>query len=126
MDEGYSYEIWREKWIRDGMKWMHLSYKPLDWNPVEQLRRFGVVVPANVESLPKIDLIYVRILFQGNLEESCTPAEILGDGLFRVLPSVNLDFEPDTKWEFPAGTVVRCKQVEIMGNKEWLAVEKVE
>jgi len=34
------YKEWREKWIKNGMKWNNQEeYKPKDWNPKEQLKR---------------------------------------------------------------------------------------
>ncbi len=45
MDEGYSYEQWRQKWIDEGMKWWSKSRHPsTQWNPVEQLRNIGVAI----------------------------------------------------------------------------------
>ena len=34
------YRKWREKWIKNGMKWNNQEeYKPKDWDPKEQLKR---------------------------------------------------------------------------------------
>jgi hypothetical protein len=37
---GYSYEQWREKWVKAGMPWDPLTQTlpPEGWNPVEQLK----------------------------------------------------------------------------------------
>jgi hypothetical protein len=42
-DRGYTYEIWRQQWIANGMQWdKGYSEPPLGWNPVEQLKQIGI------------------------------------------------------------------------------------
>jgi predicted RNA-binding Zn-ribbon protein involved in translation (DUF1610 family) len=40
-DAGYSYEQWRDAWIRDGMPWRSagISEPPSGWDPRRQLER---------------------------------------------------------------------------------------
>lgn len=37
-DEGYTYEQWRDKWIKEGMQYWSSRQPPSNWDPVEQLR----------------------------------------------------------------------------------------
>lgn len=38
-DKGFTHEEWREKWIKEGMKWDWGREKPPEgWNPIEQLK----------------------------------------------------------------------------------------
>jgi predicted RNA-binding Zn-ribbon protein involved in translation (DUF1610 family) len=37
-------KAWREKWIAGGMKFKHLSSKPLNWDPVRQLLNIGIIL----------------------------------------------------------------------------------
>jgi hypothetical protein len=43
-DEGYTHEQWREKWIKDGMKFWWEADKPANWNPKRQLLNIGVKI----------------------------------------------------------------------------------
>ncbi len=44
-DQEITHEEWRERWIKNGMKWrVDDKHKPLHWNPVAQLRNIGVVI----------------------------------------------------------------------------------
>ncbi len=36
-DGGFTYEQWRERWRREGMKWSSAQKKPHRWNPEKQL-----------------------------------------------------------------------------------------
>jgi hypothetical protein len=36
-DGGFSFERWREKWIKDGMKWSSRRTPPRGWNAARQL-----------------------------------------------------------------------------------------
>ncbi len=39
-DKGISYETWREKWVKGGMKWQsHGAAAPKDWDAKEQLKK---------------------------------------------------------------------------------------
>jgi hypothetical protein len=68
--------------------------------------------------------IYVRLLDEGTEVARPTDALPLGDGLFRVLPTPDYDPQDET-WEFPPGSLVRCKKEQWPhGQGEgWLAVE---
>lgn len=37
-DLGYTYEQWREEWVKKGMPWDE-GEPPVGWNPEEQLRK---------------------------------------------------------------------------------------
>ncbi len=44
-DQEITHEQWRERWIKEGMKWsIDEIYKPPHWNPKAQLFRIGIVV----------------------------------------------------------------------------------
>lgn len=44
-DKGFTHEEWREKWIKEGMKWDWGRKKPPEgWNPEKQLLNIGVKV----------------------------------------------------------------------------------
>jgi hypothetical protein len=44
-DRGFTYETWRERWIKQGMPWdKKRSQPPEGWDPVKQLRAIGVEV----------------------------------------------------------------------------------
>lgn len=32
------YVKWREKWVKDGMQWFSKRPKPLNWDPIQQLK----------------------------------------------------------------------------------------
>ena len=51
-------------------------------------------------------------------------AEVLGDNLYRILPTIDYDPE-DAEWQFPPGSLVRCEEHEYNGKRYWRAVEKV-
>jgi hypothetical protein len=41
-DKGYTYEQWRDKWVKEGMLWNEgMTYRPIpaDWDPVKQLEK---------------------------------------------------------------------------------------
>jgi hypothetical protein len=45
LDLGYTYEQWREKWIKEGMKWNSRGiYPPDNWDPKRQLLNIGVKI----------------------------------------------------------------------------------
>lgn len=71
-------------------------------------------------------LIYVQLLEEGTDTVQGTQAVIIGNGLYKLLPTSNYDPE-DTIWEFLPGTVVKCKPWKTAdGEPILLAVEKVE
>ena len=44
-DQGFTYEQWREKWIKEGMKWRSSGKKePENWDPKQQLLNIGIRV----------------------------------------------------------------------------------
>jgi hypothetical protein len=38
------HQQWREKWIKEGMKWYGSKQQPSLWNPVQQLRNIGILL----------------------------------------------------------------------------------
>lgn len=43
LDRGYTFEQWREKWIKEGMKWNEGdSEPPENWDPKRQLLNIGI------------------------------------------------------------------------------------
>ncbi len=70
--------------------------------------------------------IHIRLLNEGVPVVRPAYAEILGDNIFRILPSENYDSH-DEVWEFPPGTIVKCEMRKISSGEEVLmAVEKCE
>jgi hypothetical protein len=66
--------------------------------------------------------IYVRIP-----EDSASrpvQADIVGNNLYRILPTSDYDPE-DAEWEFPPGSVVRCEKREYNGKRYLQAIEKI-
>ena len=55
-------------------------------------------------------VIYVSLLEEGTATMRPTEAIIVGEGLYKLLPTKDYDPE-DEIWEFLPGTVVRCKEV---------------
>jgi hypothetical protein len=50
-DKGISYETWREKWVKGGMKWhSHGVAVPKDWDAKEQLK---VLTGSEAKKSPK-------------------------------------------------------------------------
>ncbi len=44
-DEGYNFETWRLKWIREGMIWdKNYTSPPLGWDPKKQLLNIGIKI----------------------------------------------------------------------------------
>jgi hypothetical protein len=68
--------------------------------------------------------VYVPLLEEGTPTMRGTQAIIMGDGLYKLMPTPHYDPE-DEIWEFLPGSVVRC--VVVVRNNENLlkAVEKV-
>lgn len=45
LDRGYTFKEWRHKWISSGMEWhTKFSTKPINWNPIEQLKKISVTL----------------------------------------------------------------------------------
>jgi len=65
--------------------------------------------------------IYVRLLDEGTPTSRPTNAVKVGVESFRLLATPNYDPE-DEHWEFPPGSVVRCKATEYGGKSYLLAV----
>ena len=41
-DQGWTYDKWRSRWIKEGMRWDRgRTEPPLAWNPIDQLARIG-------------------------------------------------------------------------------------
>jgi len=36
------YDLWREKWRKEGMKWRGASHPPQGWDGIAQLRKAGI------------------------------------------------------------------------------------
>ncbi len=70
-------------------------------------------------------MIYVRLLDEGVPVLRPVPARQVGDNTFRLeRPS---DYDPDDEtWEFPPGSVVRCRPEEHDGDMILVAVAMVE
>lgn len=61
-------------------------------------------------------MIYIRLIDEGTEVFRPTGAEMLQDGLFKVLPTAN--YEPDDEcWEFVPGSVVRCISKKLNGEQ---------
>lgn len=70
-------------------------------------------------------IIHVRLLDEEVETAKRAPAELLNDGLYRILTPSDYDPEDET-WQFIPGDVVRCERVE----EGWaepllLAVQKI-
>ena len=61
----------------------------------------------SIEEEQPTALIYVRLLDEGVSVMRPTLGVIVGNGIYRVLPTENYDPE-DEKWEFPPGSLVAC------------------
>jgi transposase-like protein len=44
LDLGYTFEQWREKWIKEGIKFHWRKDKPANWDPKRQLLNIGVKI----------------------------------------------------------------------------------
>jgi hypothetical protein len=65
--------------------------------------------------------IYVNLLEEGTPCSRPTQAQVLENGLFRLLPTDNYD--PDGEhWEFPPGSIVRGREVRRDGKSTLLAI----
>ncbi len=66
-------------------------------------------------------VIYVRLTDEGGTARP-TQAINLGNGLFKVLPIDNYAQSEET-WEFPPGSIVKCREEEGINGKYMLAVK---
>ncbi len=73
---------------------------------------------------PENKMIYVQLLEEGVSVARPTYGEILGDNIFRVLPTENYDPQ-DEIWEFPPGTIVRCEMKKSPEGKEALVAVEI-
>jgi hypothetical protein len=62
--------------------------------------------------------IYVRLLDEGRDVSPPTKGIVLGNGLFKLLPTDNYDPD-DEHWEFLRGSIVRTKEV-LDGDRSYL------
>jgi hypothetical protein len=67
--------------------------------------------------------IYVRLLDEGTACSRPTQALVLGNGLFKLLPTEIYDPE-DEHWEFLPGATVRAAKVRDAGRSYLLAVSQ--
>ena len=65
--------------------------------------------------------IYVNLLEEGTPCSRLTQAQVLENGLLRLLPTDNYDPD-DEHWEFPPGSIVRGREVRRDGKSTLLAV----
>lgn len=69
--------------------------------------------------------IYVRLLDEGTECSRPTQALVLGEGLFKLLPTEN--YAPDDEhWEFLPGSTVRAKEIRDVGRCFLLAVAQAD
>ena len=68
--------------------------------------------------------IYVRLLDEGTPCSRPTQALVLGNGLFRLLPTKDYDPE-DEHWELLPGAIVRGKELHDAGRSYLMAVPQV-
>jgi hypothetical protein len=72
-------------------------------------------------------VIYIPLLNEGVPVWRPTEGEMVGDMIFKVLPTDKYDPE-DEHWEFPPGTIVRCEKLilhDIEAKEVIAAVQKV-
>ena len=77
---------------------------------------------ADLDTNTERTKIFVRLLGEGTEVSRPTEALVLGDGLFKILPIPNYDPE-DEVWEFPPGSVVRCKTLRDHSGEYLLAAK---
>ena len=65
--------------------------------------------------------IHVRLLDEGTDCSRPTQGVVLGNGLFKLLPTANYD-PNDEHWEFVPGSIVRAKEVRNVDGTYLLAV----
>jgi hypothetical protein len=57
--------------------------------------------------------VYVRLLDEGTDVARPTEAEVVSDGVYRLLPTPDYDSEVE-KWEFLPGELVRCPVIKLV------------
>ena len=65
--------------------------------------------------------IYVNLLEDGTPRSRPAQAQVLENGLFKLLPTENYDPD-DEHWEFPPGSIVRGREVRRDGKSTLLAI----
>ena len=65
--------------------------------------------------------IYVKLIGEGTMVFRPTHGELIGEGLFRLLPTEDYDPE-DEAWEFLPGSVVRGEMRRLDGGEVIIAV----
>jgi hypothetical protein len=68
--------------------------------------------------------IYVNLLEEGTPCSRPTQAQVLENGLFRLLPTDNY-VSDDEHWEFPPGSIVRGREVRRDGKSTLLAIAAI-
>ena len=66
--------------------------------------------------------IYMRLLDEGVEVFRPTPAEHIGNALFKVLPTPNYNPQ-DEQWEFVPGLIVECEKRKREGREVLVAVK---
>lgn len=69
-------------------------------------------------------IVHVRLPEEGSPSLRVTEAEVLGNGVYKLLIPEDYDAE-DEVWEFLPGSVVRCIEKKNFDEKILVAVEKV-
>jgi len=72
----------------------------------------------------KVVEIWVQLLEEGSPAIRGANAQDLGNGQFKIIKPADYNSE-DEIWEFPPGSVVRCKKHINFGREILLAIEKV-
>lgn len=68
--------------------------------------------------------IYVQILDEGTRVYRPVGADLIASGVYRLkVPSFH---DPDERWEFPPGSLVRCEERTLQDGRYMVAVELVE
>ena len=68
--------------------------------------------------------VEIYVLIPEDDQYAPVQAEIVGDNLYKILPTPDYDPE-DAEWEFPPNTVVRCEERQWHQKRYLQAVEKI-
>jgi hypothetical protein len=80
---------------------------------------------AEMDSYTDKIRIYVPLLNEGTAVARPTFASLVAQGQYLVLPTE--DYDPqDEAWEFPPGSIVRCREVSKGGQPVLIAFARVE
>jgi len=96
----------------------------LSGNPTYQAHRIlRYRIRANIRAMKENSVveIHVRLLEEGTDCSRPTQGVVLGNGLFKLLPTNDCDAS-DEKWEFLPGSIVRAKEVRGVDGIYLLAV----